>query len=77
MFKIGGWETSVKTKIKVAGTDAQGKMISNLFKDFIWHAINIHSKFSCIYHYTVDKFLAVAILPIYIHVIIYILLWHV
>ncbi len=27
-----------------------------------------------IYHYTVDKFLAVAVLPINIHVIIYILL---
>ncbi len=26
------------------------------------------------YHYTVDKFLAVAVLPIHIHVIIYILL---
>ncbi len=49
-------------------------MIGNLSKDFIWHTINIHSKFSCSYHSTVDKFLAVAVLPINIHVVIYILL---
>ncbi len=48
-------------------------MIGNLFEDFIRHAINIHFKLSCRYHYTVDKFLAVAVLPINIHVIIYIL----
>ncbi len=52
-------------------------MIGNLCKYFIWHTINIHSKFSCRYHYTVDKFLAVAVLPINIHVTIYILLWYV
>ncbi len=45
-------------------------MIGNLSKDFILHTINIHSKFSCRYHYTVDEFLAVEILPINIHVII-------
>ncbi len=45
-------------------------MIGNLSKDFIWHTINIHSKFTCRYHYTVDKFLAVAVWPINIHVII-------
>ncbi len=35
-------------------------MIDNVSKDFIWHAINIHSKFSYRYHYTVEKFLVVA-----------------
>ncbi len=50
-------------------------MIGNLSKDFVWHIINIRFKFSCRYHYTVDKFLAVAVLPISIHVIIYIVLW--
>ncbi len=39
-------------------------MIVNLSKDFIWHTINIDSKLSFRYHYTVDKFLVVAVLSI-------------
>ncbi len=52
-------------------------MIGNLSKGFIWQTINIRSRLSCLYYYTVDKFLAIAVLPINIHVIIDILLWYV
>ncbi len=52
-------------------------MTGNLSKDFIWYTINIHFKFRCRYHYTVDEFLAVAVLPINIYFLICILLWYV
>ncbi len=52
-------------------------MIGNLSNDFVWQINNIHSKFNCRYHCAVDKLFAVAVLPINIHVIIYISLWYV
>ncbi len=56
--------------------------MEGIFEKYSWvhvpmAVVNIHSTFSCIYHYTVDKFHAVAVLPINIHVIICIVLWYV
>ncbi len=76
----GCYETSLSKTSYCATINSKfvlGKMIGNLSKDFTWQTINIYSKFSTRYHYTVDKFLAVAVLSINIHVIIYMLLWYV